>query len=52
LSPFGLLAVSGHLQRYRFSTIAWHRLRRGALHLARWRLQRGRLDFYHGLPAA
>ena len=26
-----------------------HRLRRGALHLAPWRSQRDRPDFYHGL---
>jgi hypothetical protein len=49
LSPLGLLAVLGRLQRYRFSAMLRHRLRRGALHLAQERRQCGRLDFYHGL---
>ncbi len=51
LSPFGLRAAWGHLRRCHSSTMAPHRLRRGALHLAPWRSQRDRPDFYHGLLA-
>ncbi len=49
VSPFGLRAAWGHLRRCHASTMARHRLRRGALHLAPWRSQRDRPDFYHGL---
>ena len=44
-------AAWNHLLRCHSSTILRHRLRRGALHLAPWRPQRGRLDFYRGLLA-
>ena len=51
LSPFGLPAAWGDLLCCCSSTMLRHRLRRSAWHLAPWRRQRDRLDFYHGLLA-
>ncbi len=49
LPPGGLRAAWDRLLRCHASTMAPHRLRRGAWHPAPRRLQRRRAYFYHGL---